>query len=658
MVPDGKGIVGRMQTSEAMGRAIVDGGESFRAVPFTRVRVEDAFWGPRIETNRARTLPHAERLCEETGRFAAYDLVWQPGQPRMPHVFWDSDVAKWVEAVSYSLATHPDAALEARLDGIIARMAAAQQADGYLNPHFTVAEPEKRWTNLRDWHELYCAGHLIEAGVAHFQATGKRTLLDVVRRYADYIATVFGRGPGRKRGYPGHEEIELALVKLFRVTEERRYLDLAAYFVDERGQHSPEMAHYYAVEALARGEEPTAGGAGAYEYFQAHAPVREQTEVAGHAVRAMYLYSAMADLARETGDASLRAACERLWEHVTARRMYVTGGIGTSAANEGFTRDYDLPNETAYAETCAAIGLVFWGQRMLQLELDGRYGDVMERALYNGVLSGVSLDGLRFFYVNPLASEGGHHRKPWYDVSCCPTNIVRLLASLGQYIYGVNGRGDVAVHLYVGSEARLDVRGQAVTLRQETRYPWEGSCRIRMELEGVRTLRFAVRLRVPGWCREARLMVNGAEVALGGCMERGYAVVEREWVSGDVIALDLPMPVERVYANPRVTADVGRVALQRGPVVYAVEGVDVDVATPLDRVVLPREAELVAAFDEGLLGGVTVVRGEALAEEQWDAGMLYRTRPAAGTRRAFTAVPYFAWDNRAAGEMRVWLREG
>ncbi|HOF87052.1 MAG TPA: glycoside hydrolase family 127 protein [Armatimonadota bacterium] len=614
----------------------------FTAVPFTKVRVDDAFWAPRMAVNRERTIPHQYRMCLETGRIGAYALDWRPGMEPAPHVFWDSDVAKWIEAAAYSLATHPDPALDALLDATIARIASAQQPDGYLNPHFTVVEPDKRWTNLRDLHELYCAGHLIEAAAAHFQATGKRALLDVMRRYADYIERVFGTGPGQMRGYCGHEEIELALVKLARATGEARYLALAQYFVDERGR----QPYYFDAEAQARGENPATSYMGRYEYCQAHLPVREQREVVGHAVRAMYLYAAMADLAGETGDAALLAACEALWADLTLKKLYLTGGIGPSRHNEGFTGHYDLPNETAYAETCAAIGLVFWAHRMLQLDCDGRYADVMERALYNGALSGVSLDGTTFFYENPLASTGARHRQDWFGCACCPPNVARLLASLGGYIYGER-EDALAVHLYVQSRVETGL----AALRVETRYPWDGAVRITVD---PRAARFTLRLRVPGWCREYRLAVNGAP--LEAPVERGYLCLARDWAAGDTVTLELAMPVERLEAHPTVQADVGRVALQRGPLVYCLEAVDHEV--DVRHIVLPEDAALTPRFDQALLGGVTVLEGRAAAldETAW-AGTLYRPVQDPVCRPTpLRAIPYYAWDNREPGAMTVWVR--
>ena len=629
---------------------------AWRPAPLAAVVIDDSFWSPRRRVNREQTIPFQYAQCQDTGRIDALRLTWRPGDQPVPHPFWDSDVAKWIEAASYSLATHPDPALDAQVDAVIALLASAQQPDGYLNTYFTLVRPEDRWTDLRDAHELYCAGHLIEAGVAHFQATGKRSLLAVVQRYADYIATVFGRAPGQKRGYCGHEEIELALVKLYRATGEDRYLRLAQYFVDERGT----QPYYFDQEAETRGTPGYFEGhrshghlRAAREYNQAHLPVREQTEVVGHAVRAMYLTTAMADLAGETGDPTLRDACRRLWDHLCARRLYLTGGIGSAAQNEGFSGDYDLPNESAYAETCAAIGLVFWAHRMVQLEADGRYADVLEQALYNGVLSGVSLDGTRFFYENPLASPGGVSRKPWFGVACCPPNLARLLASLGQYIYSAN-QSAVAVHLYVQGSARFTVHDQEVTVRQETEYPWDGT--VRLIVSPRRPVEFALYLRWPGWCREVAVRINGEIVDPAGQIERGYLRLARVWSDGDTVELRMAMPVERVYAHPLVRADVGAVALQRGPLVYCLE--EIDNLAPLERVALPPEAPLTAQIEPDLLGGTVIIRGEGrVLDEQGWGDTLYRHEPSMTRPATLTAVPYHTWNNRGAGRMCVWIRE-
>ena len=628
------------------------------------VAIADAFWAPRQKTNREVTLPHEHKQCKETGRIDAFRLAWKPGQPDRspargtpPHIFWDSDVAKWIEAASYSLATHPDAALERLVDEAAALVAAAQQPDGYLNVHFTVVEPEKRWTNLRDCHELYCAGHLIEGAVAHFRATGKRTLLDALCRYADHIGRTFGPEEGQKRGYPGHEEIELALVKLYHATGNERYLRLSQFFIDERGR----QPHYYDAEAAARGDDPAKYWARTYEYCQAHKPVREHDEAVGHAVRAMYLYSGMADVAAETGDAALLAACRRLWASTVERKMFVTGGVGSSHWGERFTADYDLPNETAYAETCAAIGLVFFAHRMLQIEADARYADALERALYNGVLSGVSLDGTKFFYVNPLASAGGHHRQEWFGCACCPPNIARLLASLGSYVYSAAPDG-LYVHLYVAGSATASLPqvpkpaggSPLITLTQETRYPWGGDVKITVGVEGP--AKFDLMLRIPGWCRKHSLRVNGESAAHR--VVKGYARLARTWSNGDRVELTLAMPIERLVAHPRVAEDAGRVALQRGPLLYCLE--QCDNAAFVRSILLPDRAKLAARLDRRLFGGTVVIEGQGLAPTQagWK-GKLYRPMARAELRPArLRAIPYCLWDNREAGPMAVWLPRG
>ena len=638
-------------------------------VSFTKVDLRDTFWSPRQEINRTVTIPVAYEQSKQTGRIDAWKLTWKPGDPNPPHIFWDSDVAKWLEAVGYSLAVHPDADLEALADAVIDDIAAAQHEDGYLNIHFTVVEPDKRWSNLRDWHELYCAGHLMEAAAAYYAGTGKRVLLDVLCRYADYINQVFGRGEGQKRGYPGHEEIELGLVKLYRATGESRYLDLASYFVDERGQRpGTPGTHYYDLEAERRGDEAAAWYR-THNYNQSHLPVREQTTAEGHAVRAMYLYSGMADVAAETGDETLIAACKRLWDNVTQRRMYVTGGIGSSSHGERFTYDYDLPNELAYAETCAAIGLVLWAHRMLQLDPDARYADVMERALYNGVLSGVSLDGTCFFYGNPLTVDPpkfehrpdllrqpsvSPRRQAWFGCACCPPNVLRTLASLGQYVYSQSD--DAAyVHLYVQGQAQLEIGGRKIELAQRTDYPWNGKIEITVRPEQPSA--FALALRLPGWCRQASLHLNGEAVAYEPLLARGYIRIDRTWTPGDVVLFELAMPVERIEAHPAVREDAGRVALQRGPLVYCLE--EVDNGPNLPDLALPRGAPLEAVWDESLLGGVMTIAGQAQcrALDGWE-DTLYQPVGSGLQEVPIVAVPYYAWANREPGEMLVWIREG
>lgn len=619
-------------------------------LPLCQVQINDGFWAPKLKTNREVTIPAIYQRCEETGRIDAWKLDWKPGMPNKPHVFWDSDVAKWMEAAAYSLATHPEPQLETRLESVIDMIAQAQQQDGYLNTHFTVVRPEMRFANLRDWHELYCAGHLIEAAVAYFHGTEKKKFLDVVCRYADLIGSVFGTQPGQKRGYDGHEEIELALVKLYHTAGERRYLQLAKYFIDERGR----QPHYFDLEAKIRGEDPASYWAKTHEYTQSHIPVREQTVPGGHAVRGMYLYSAMADLTAEFNDQELLTACRSIWRHLVAKRMYVTGGIGSSRTNEGYTFDYDLRNETAYAETCAAIGLILFTHRLLQIEPNGVYTDVLERALYNGALSGVSLRGDRFFYENPLESRGNHHRWEWHECSCCPPNIARLLASLGQYIYSRH-ENELYVHLYVGGSVAFDVAGKALKLTQQTEYPWDG--KIHLQIDTAAPIAFTPALRIPGWCRAPEIAINGENVLTSSVLQKGYAKLQRVWQPGDMIELDLPMQVERMQAHPNVRANCGRVALQRGPLVYCLE--EIDNGKNLNDLVLPREGKLDVQFEKNLLGGIAVITGRAKrrALDQWE-NALYKTAALKIEDQELKAMPYFAWDNREPGEMLVWIREG
>ena len=619
------------------------------------VSIDSGFWAQRQKVNREATIPTILGQLDRTGRIDAFRLNWKPGDPLPPHWFWDSDIAKWLEAAAYSLATHPDPALEARAEEIIDLIAAAQNEDGYLNVYFTVVKPGERFTDLHRAHELYCAGHLIEAAVAYYEATGKTRMLDTLRSYADYIDSVFGKG--KRRGYPGHEEIELALAKLYRVTGEERYLQLAAYFINERGT-PPSFFRQENPEVVERGRRE--------EQAQAHIPVRDQSEAVGHAVRAMYLYSGMADVAAETGDASLLKACKRLWRNVTSARMFIIGGVGSEARLERFTFDYDLPNELGYAETCAAIGLVFWAHRMLQLDVDGRYADVMERALYNGTISGVSLDGRRFFYTNPHAvspmasSIRDTHerflpeRPEWFPCACCPPNLSRLIASLGRYAFSSDSRS-AYVHLYLQGRAELQVAGQTVTVIQKTAYPWKEKVRITVQPE--KPAAFTLALRIPGWCRKPRLLVNGKAVRIASVTNKGYARIKREWKPGDEVELTLPMPVERVESHPGVRMNCGRVALMRGPIVYCLE--EVDNGPDLQDIALPRDAKLTARFAPDLLGGVVVLTGKAKRrrKQDWPKGELYRADPTRMETAPILAVPYFAWANRKLGEMTVWIRD-
>jgi len=608
-----------------------------RAVPFTDVTVTDSFWAPRREANRTVSIPVNLDNLEKSGNLENLRLAAKKATAGYQGpVFMDSDVYKALEAAAYSLATDPDPVLAARLDEIIAAIAGAQAPDGYVNSYYTVKEPGRRWVNLRDNHELYCAGHLFEAAVAHYQATGKRNFLDVAVRFADCIDSVFGPPP-KRLGYPGHPEIELALVKLWRVTGEGRYLELARFFIENRGRG------FFADEH--RTPRERYDGA----YWQDDAPILQQRAIKGHAVRAAYLLSGATDVAAATGDAALLRAVHRVWRNTTERNMYLTGGIGPSAHNEGFTVDYDLPNLTAYQETCATIALAQWGHRLALLHGEAKYADVVERALYNGVLAGVSQDGIKFFYVNPLESRGNHHRSPWFGCACCPPNVARTLASLGGYAYGASADA-LWVNLYIQGRVKVAIDGRDVTAVVTTDYPWDGA--VTLALAPAAPVEFELRLRIPGWCEGATVAVNGNAVP-APVMDGGYAVLRRVWRAGDAVKLDLPMPVRRIAAHPNVKADQGLLAIQRGPLVYCLEACDQ--TEPLADLYLPADAELAAAKDAALLGGIVVVRGQgALAAEQDWTGTLYQ--PAAAVRRVpVTAIPYYAWDNRAPGAMKVWL---
>lgn len=582
------------------------------AVPFTSVKFHDVFWTPRLETNREKSLPHNFQWCEQTGRIANFAIAGKLVEGKhQGALFNDSDVFKVLEGASYSLAAHPDPAMEMTVDGIITKIAAAQQPDGYLNTYFTLVEPKNRWADLMWKHELYCAGHLIEGAVAHYRTTGKKAFLDVAIKYADYIDSVFG--PTKRHGLCGHEEIELALVKLYQVTGQKKYLDLAGFFIDMRGNGAARDGKVWG------------------EYCQDHKAVREQSEIVGHAVRAMYLYCGVADVAAYTGDQGLSDAMDRVWRDVVLRQMYITGGIGAKAETEAFGKPYELPNESAYCETCAAIGLALWAHRMNLLHSDAQFVDVLERAIYNGILSGVGMDGKLFFYVNPLASSGKHHRQPFYDCACCPSNVVRFIPSLPGYQYAIDKDG-VFVNLYVAGTAQCQLGDNVVKLTQDTKYPWNGD--VQIKVEPAKAGDFAIRLRIPGWCEGAQVKVNGGPVNPLN-VSKGYVTLQRSWRAGDTIDLNMPMPIQRMEAHPCVQADVGRVAIQRGPIVYCLE--TADNGCPVKDVVLACDPRLTAEHRADLLGGVTVIHAAAK-----DGAKL-------------TAIPYYAWDHRAAGEMAVWI---
>lgn len=638
----------------------------------TRVNVTDSFWRKYMKIVRDGMIPFQwealnDRVPDAPLSHAMKNFKIAAGEEQGEFygmVFQDSDVAKWLEAVAYSLETDPNPELEKIADEVIDLLEKAQQEDGYLNTYFTIKEPEKRWASLRDNHELYCAGHFIEAAVAYYHATGKRKFLDIMCRFADYIDSVFGKEDGKLHGYPGHQEIELALVKLYQATGEERYLNLSRYFIDERGKEP----NYFVVEREKNKagvfEQFYPGHEKMKKYNQSHKPVREQTEAVGHAVRAVYMYAAMADLACHTGDESLIKACYTLWENVVQKQMYITAGIGSNVDGESFSFDYDLPNDLAYSETCASIGLVFWAKRMLELEADAQFADVMERALYNGTISGMDLDGKRFFYVNPLEvspkkceRREKQHVKPvrqkWFGCACCPPNLARLIASIGRYIYSLK-EDTVFVHLYIANEHEVEINGNRTQFRLKANYPWDGD--IELSVDPETESQFTVALRLPGWCRNATLAVNDERIDLKTVNQKGYLYIQCKWKKGDRIYLRFAMPVERIKAHPNVKENAGKVALQRGPVVYCLE--EQDNGANLHNIFIPRNAKLQAIHKPDLLNGVTVITGQAerIDESTW-GHELYKAQEPKMVPTTFTAIPYYSWCNRQPGEMIVWVNE-
>ena len=608
-------------------------------VPLKRVEITDDFWSARQRQIAETAVPYMEKILRDEipgaeKSHAIENFRIAAGEAEGDFygmVFQDSDVAKWLETASYSLLVREDPALQARMDQLIETIARAQQPDGYLNTYFTLREPEARWTNLLECHELYCAGHMIEAAAAHWEVTGKRNLLEIAIKLADHIVARFEGDCA----IPGHQEIEIGLMRLYRATGDERYRDMAKRFLDLRGtdpdyfrKHTPEHpgVHYGGYDI-----DPTDS-----DYNQTFAPVREQREARGHAVRCMYMLTAMADVAEATGDDGLLAACERLWENITNRQMYVTGGLGASAHHEAFLPDFELPNDTAYAETCASVAMAFFAQRMLNLTPDGRYADVLELELYNGALSGMQLDGTRYFYVNPLevdpavagVAPGYEHvlpeRQRWMACACCPPNLARLIASLGRYCWS-EAEDAVYSHLFIGSRAQTKLAGIELT----TGYPWRGEAEYAVHPHTDAP--FALMIRIPGYLQGCRALLNGRELPLR--MECGYLAIERAWSEGDRVTLEFELAPRRIYADPRVEADRGCVALARGPFVYCFEGVDNGAA--LAGLRLPREAEIEAGENPNLGVRTLRVRGDA----------------------DLIAIPYYAWSNRGINAMRVWMKE-
>ena len=655
-------------------------------VSLSDVTISDPFWKTYMELVRSHVIPYQwealnDRIEGAAPSYCIHNFSVAAGKKKGEFggfVFQDSDLYKWLEAASYSLMWHPDKELEAKIDSVVDLMGEAQQEDGYLDTYYIINGLENRFTNLRDNHELYCLGHMLEAAVAYHQATGKDKLLAIGCAYADCVAREFGTEPGKRRGYPGHEVAELALVKLYHVTGNEAYLRLASYFIDERGQ----TPNYFALEEAAHGREKGWNRTLGYGYYQADKPVREQTEAVGHAVRAVYLYSGMADVARETGDETLIKACETLWDDIVSRKMYITGAIGSSEFGEAFTFSYDLPNDTIYGETCAAIGLVFFARRMFELTRDSKYIDVMERAIYNGVISGMSLDGTSFFYVNPLEVDPvacerdfrKSHVKPvrqkWFGCACCPPNLARLLSSITGYAYETDQTA-LYMNLFVGGSIRTEIQDQPVSLEVATRYPWEEL--VTVTVKEAPSAPCTLAIRMPGWCRKSIVSVNGTVIHPSGnpsgsadaegssdspnChMEKGYLYLTRQWNPGDVVELCFSMPVERIQANPRVREDVGKCAVMRGPLVYCLE--EADNGSGLSRIYLDHQPDFQVTYQEDLLGGVCAIRakGRFLSDSGWESAPLYQMyQTPSYEEKELTFIPYYAWANRGLGEMLVWV---
>ena len=641
--------------------------KALHSLPLKNIRIDDSYWNRYIRLVPEKIIPYQwevlnDRVADAAPSYCLQNFKIAAGEAsgeRKGAVFQDSDVGKWLEAVAYSLESTPNEKLEKIADDVIALIGRAQCADGYINTYFTIKEGGRRWKNLTMGHELYTAGHLIEAAVAYYNATRKDAFLKIMCRFADLICKEFGPAVGQRHGCPGHEEIELALIKLYRVTGEQRYLDTAKYFVDTRGQ----KPNYFLQEIGQKDFHEVYDERKFFfpEYSQSDQPVREQTHAEGHAVRAVYLYCAMADLAGEYQDAELLESCQRLWNDMVNRQMYITGSIGSCANYEGFTVDYDLPNDTNYSETCASIGLALFGLRMSRVTGEASYLDTVERALYNTVRAGISQEGDRYFYVNPLEvwpenclpHSAKEHVKPvrqkWFDVACCPTNVARTLTSLGQYIYSVSNN-DLYLNLFVGNQTEVKLNGTPVELQLACDFPVSGQMTLTVAAE--QETEFTLRMRVPAYAKNYSLRVNGQIQAVK--IEKGFAVLKRKWKK-DTIAISFDMEAKFVSANPQVRADAGRIALVRGPETFCLE--EADNGKNLSAVFVNRKTALMTAYDAKLCGGVNVIHfeGERLNEEDWDADTLYSAKEPVYQPVMLKAVPYACWGNRQSGEMLVWM---
>lgn len=663
-----------------------------RPLSLKQIQITDPFWKSKMELVRTQVIPYqwnalndriegaAPSFCMRNFTLASYIIkerlekgeeyqeviyptdqidTWPKDMDSMEDRFYgflfqDSDFYKWIEAVAYSLAQHPDSELEQLADQAIELVCTAQQPNGYLNTFYTINNHNEAFTNLRSNHELYCFGHLVEGAIAYYEATGKRVLLQATEKYADYIASRFGSEDGKLKGYPGHEIAEMALARLYEVTGNNKYLTLGKFFIDERGKR-PYYYDFESGEVLKETDELR------YHYQQAHLPVREQEEAVGHAVRAVYLYSGMADFARLTDDQSLQDACNTLWNDITMKKMYITGGIGSTVAGEAFSFAYDLPNTAAYAETCASIGFVFFARRMLEMDIDSRYADVMERALYNGILSGMAEDGKSFFYVNPLSvfpeachkDTRLHHVKPtrqkWFGCACCPPNIARLISSLSSYAF-TETEDTLFVHLYIGSTIKKEVNEHTANIEIESTFPYTGDVTIKVRIP--KALYFTLALRIPEWCKHYTIHVKGAKTEL----KKGYLYITKIWSDEETITLDFPMETKRIKCNPLVRQNIGKIALVRGPIVYCLE--EADNGNNLHLVTLSREAKLTTdQVDSTNLRIPRIHATGSRVQLSPEETSLYSDSDTQCKPTELTWVPYHTWANRGEGEMQVWVRE-
>ncbi len=618
-----------------------------KPVPFNRVIVNDDFWTPRLQTNRKVTIPYAFKKCEETGRIRNFEKAAGVLKGKHEGIYFnDSDVYKIMEGAAYSLRVYPETMTRLYLDKLITIMDAAQWEDGYLFTFYSVPQrqPEKLWTNVQSIHEQYCVGHMYEAAVAHYQVTGEKSFLNIAKQNADLICDTFN--PDNRTDPPGHQEIEIGLCKIYRATGDEKYLDQAKFFLDQRGR---------------KGNRGPKGDGGLYgQYSQDHKPVTQQTRAVGHSVRAAYMYTGMADVAALTGNMEYVEAIDAIWEDVVGTKLYITGGIGAAGGHEGFGSSYELPNMTAYCETCASIANIFWNHRMFLMHNDAKYIDVLERVLYNAALSGISMKGDLFFYPNPLQSIGQHTRSPWFGCACCPSNVARFIPSVPGYTYAFKNN-DVYVNLFISGRCTFDTLNNKIKLTQQTRYPWNGI--VNISVEPQKSDIFAIYIRIPGWARnqpvpgdlykfheirddEFSIRVNGEKAAFD--IRKGFACIRRKWQQGDTIELNLPMPVRRVIAHPNVTSDKDKMAIQRGPIVFCLEWPDNE--GKILNLMVRDDVRLKTEYRPDLLNGVVVVTGNAQVVKRTYNGDIIPSH-----EKQFIAIPYYAWAHRGRGQMAVWM---